>query len=187
MQNYPEAKILAKRLRACLAEKSIDLSHGECLELVARQFGHADWNTMSAALAADGATESETVAFDGASFRQGIPILRIIDVEKAWEFYRGFLGFTVDWEHRYEPGAPLYAQVSRAGLALHLNEHYGDGSPGARVFVPTTGLQTLRDELRAKAYNYARPGIRQLFPGLRVMDVADPFGNVLRFGERSDD
>lgn len=32
-----------------------------------------------------------------------IPILRIFDEAKAREFYVGFLGFTVDWKHRFEP------------------------------------------------------------------------------------
>jgi len=30
------------------------------------------------------------------------PVLRIFDVEKAKDFYFGFLGFSVDWEHRFE-------------------------------------------------------------------------------------
>ena len=30
-----------------------------------------------------------------------IPILRIFSVDKAKEFYVGFLGFSVDWEHRF--------------------------------------------------------------------------------------
>lgn len=29
-------------------------------------------------------------------------LLRIFDVAKAKEFYVGFLGFTVDWEHRFD-------------------------------------------------------------------------------------
>ncbi len=33
------------------------------------------------------------------AFQKTIPILRIFDVEKAKEFYVGFLGFTVAWEH----------------------------------------------------------------------------------------
>lgn len=41
------------------------------------------------------------------------PILRIFDEAKAKEFYVGFLGFTVDWEHRFEAGLPLYMQVSK--------------------------------------------------------------------------
>jgi hypothetical protein len=68
-------------------------------------------------------------------FLKTIPILRIFDVAKAKEFYVGFLGFTVDWEHHFEPSTPMYLQVSRAGLTLHLSEHHGDACPGSTVFV----------------------------------------------------
>jgi hypothetical protein len=51
---------------------------------------------------------------------QVIPILRIFSVEKAREFYLDYAGFRVDWEHRFDPTAPLYMQVSRDGLVLHL-------------------------------------------------------------------
>lgn len=64
------------------------------------------------------------------SFNRTIPILRMFSVEKAKEFYVGYLGFQLDWEHKFPEVAPIYMQVSRAGLILHLSEHYGDGSPG---------------------------------------------------------
>ena len=64
------------------------------------------------------------------SFQRTIPLLRIFDLEKAKEFYGGFLGFAVDWEHHFEDNAPAYLQVSRAGLVLHLTEHHGDCCPG---------------------------------------------------------
>lgn len=35
-----------------------------------------------------------------------IPILRSFSEDKAREFYLGFLGFTLDWEHRFAPTAP---------------------------------------------------------------------------------
>jgi len=41
-----------------------------------------------------------------AEFRT-IPIMRIFDVEKAKQFYLGFLGMKIDWEHRFEPEAPV--------------------------------------------------------------------------------
>ena len=37
-----------------------------------------------------------------------LPIFRIFSIEKAREFYVDYLGFTVDWEHRYEENMPLY-------------------------------------------------------------------------------
>lgn len=59
-----------------------------------------------------------------------IPLLRIFDRKKAEEFYIQWLGFSVDWEHRFEDDLPLYIQVSKAGITLHLTEHHGDCSPG---------------------------------------------------------
>jgi hypothetical protein len=68
-----------------------------------------------------------------------VPILRIFDIAKADEFYQGFLGFKVDWDHRFDDNAPLYRQVSRGDLVLHLSEHHGDGCPGARLRVMMRG------------------------------------------------
>jgi len=54
-----------------------------------------------------------------------IPILHVDSYEKATAFYVDWLGFTIDWEFRFEPGFPVYMQVSREGLLLHLSEHKG--------------------------------------------------------------
>lgn len=59
-----------------------------------------------------------------------IPILRIFAEDKAREFYLDFLGFTLEWEHRFEKNFPVQDQ-----------------------------------------------------PWGRVMAVADPFGNRIRFSE----
>src|SRR5690606_27953261 len=72
-----------------------------------------------------------------------IPILRIFDEAKAREFYCEFLGFTVGFEHRFEAGLPLYMEVQRDALRLHLSEHHGDATPGSTVFVPLRGLEAL--------------------------------------------
>ena len=39
--------------------------------------------------------------------RAPIPILRLFDEAVARAFYIDFLGFAVDWEHRFKPGLPL--------------------------------------------------------------------------------
>ena len=114
---------------------------------------------------------------------QTIPILRIFDVAKAREFYVGFLGFSVDWEHRFDDRAPLYMRISRGGLVLHLSEHHGDACPGSTVFVRMTGLDEYHREITAKGYGYMRPGIEPMPWNARVMTVTDPFGNRIRFNE----
>src|SRR6202789_2430069 len=88
-----------------------------------------------------------------------VPIRRIFDIAKADEFYQGFLGFKVDWDHRLDDNAPLYRQVSRGDLVLHLSEHHGDGSPGGRLRVMMRGVEEFHREISATPYPYMRPGL----------------------------
>jgi uncharacterized glyoxalase superfamily protein PhnB len=115
------------------------------------------------------------------AFGSTTPILRIFDEAKAREFYVGFLGFTVDWEHRFEDGLPLYMQVSRDGCVIHLSEHHGDCCPGSAMRIQTDELGPFHAELSAKAYKNARPGIEKMPWGRRHMPITDPFGNRLTF------
>jgi catechol 2,3-dioxygenase-like lactoylglutathione lyase family enzyme len=116
-------------------------------------------------------------------FGQVIPVLRIFDIAKADEFYQGFLGFTLDWEHRFDDNAPLYRQVSRGTLVLQLSEHHGDGTPGTHVRVMMQGLDDYHREIAAKNYRYYRPGIETMPWNTREMVVYDPFGNRIYFCE----
>lgn len=109
------------------------------------------------------------------------PILRIFDEAKALEFYVDFLGFSVDWQHRFEANYPLYLQVSRDGCVLHLSEHHGDASPGAALRIETDALDAFHQELLAKNYRYAHPSIEDMPWDSREMSVKDPFGNRLVF------
>lgn len=116
------------------------------------------------------------------SFEKSIPIFRMFDEQKAREFYLDFLGFSVEFEHRFEADLPLYMGISRNGLQLHLSEHHGDACPGATLFVPMSNIELLRDELKQKHYGYGRPEIVQQDWG-KILEVCDPFGNRIRFCE----
>nr|WP_315595672.1 glyoxalase superfamily protein [uncultured Cupriavidus sp.] len=114
-----------------------------------------------------------------------IPILRIFSVDKAREFYVDFLGFTVDWQHRFGEDFPLYMQVSRSGLTLHLSEHHGDATPGSAVYVRIDDVDSLQQELIAKQYTYAKPGVVEE-DWARQVRITDPFGNRLCFSQEKD-
>lgn len=185
MRTFRDAKAMAKSLRASLGEKQIALSHSECLELVAQQFALDNWNVLSAKIDAPPEPEAEAAPAPAGGFilKTAIPILRIFAVGKAKEFYVDFLGFTIDWEHRFGDNFPLYAQISRTGLKLHLSEHHGDASPGSTVFIWMRGIAEYHRELTAKNYRYYRPGLEDAPWDAKVMQVGDPFGNKLRFSE----
>jgi uncharacterized glyoxalase superfamily protein PhnB len=114
-------------------------------------------------------------------FKWVAPVLRIFDIAKADEFYQGFLGFSVDWDHRFDANAPLYRQISRGALILHLSEHHGDGSPGTRIRVTMQGLEAFHREIGAKGYRYMRPQLETTPWGTLETGVIDPFGNQIRF------
>ena len=119
-------------------------------------------------------------------FGKTVPILRMFDEAKAREFYIDFLGFTIDWEHRFGDGAPLYMQISKDGCVIQLSEHYGDASPGAAVRIETTEVDAFQQQLSGKKYKYANPGAPQETPwGTRELGIRDPFGNKLIFATRS--
>jgi catechol 2,3-dioxygenase-like lactoylglutathione lyase family enzyme len=123
----------------------------------------------------------------GIELRPGVPILRIFDEDRAREFYVDWLGFHVDWEHRFADDAPLYMQVSRDGLVLHLSEHSGDGTPGSFVYVNARGVAELHEELEAKPYKYLNPGLGEGHAGGDSICLLDPFGNTLRIEDQVDE
>jgi hypothetical protein len=70
---------------------------------------------------------------------QPVPVLRMLDEAKAREFYLGFLGFSIDFAHRFEDNAPLYLQITWSGCTIHLSEHYGDAVPGGALRIQVAG------------------------------------------------
>ena len=102
---------------------------------------------------------------------QTIPIMRIFDEDKAKEFYLGFLGMELDWEHRFEDGYPIYMQVSLGDFVLHLSEHSGDCTPGSKVFVNVSNLDQLFAQVTAKPYKYNKPSIEDAPWGARCFQT----------------
>ena len=114
-------------------------------------------------------------------FETVTPVLRSFDETKAHAFYVDYLGFTIDWQHRFEPQLPLYMQVSRGAVLLHLTEHHGDATPGSAARIAVSDVDALWRELQARPYPNARPAVEAMPWGSREMSITDPFGNRLTF------
>lgn len=111
-----------------------------------------------------------------------IPILRMFDEALTKAFYVDFLGFKIDWEHRFEGNFPLYMQVSHGECVLHLTGHFGDASGGGAIRIAVDDIDTYQQGLLAKQYKHARPGAAQLMPwGSRDLTITDPSGNKITF------
>ena len=118
------------------------------------------------------------------AFDHATPLLRQFDEAQARAFYVDFLGFKVDWEHRFGDNFPLYQQVSLGACVLHLTGHHGDCSPGGAVRIPVADVATLQafqQRLLAADYRHAKPGLEDTPWGTRELRLTDPSGNRLTF------
>lgn len=112
-----------------------------------------------------------------------IPVLRIFDVAKAKEFYIDWLGFKIEFEHHFEENTPYYIGITKDDIKIHLSEHYGDATPGSKVFIVCNEIEKYYAELQNRPYKYYRPGLEKTFYGTLEITVQDPFGNKLSFNE----
>jgi hypothetical protein len=111
------------------------------------------------------------------------PVLRIFDRRLAKSFYLDWLAFHLDWEFCPTDGGPAIAEVSRDHVTLHLSEHYGDGSPGAKLFISVDNVEALHRELTQRPNSYMKPAIEIKDYGAKVLALFDPFGNRLIFSQ----
>ena len=108
------------------------------------------------------------------------PQLRMTNWQRTRAFYVDGLGFTVDWEHRFEPGLPVFAQVTRDGLSLFLTEHTGDCQVGGAAYLVVDDVDALFREISGRGITPAEAPCDAEW-GAREMTVVDPDGNKLRF------
>lgn len=178
MRTYQDAKAIAKSLRASLAARGIAFSHSECLEIVAQQFGFAEWNILAAKLAAEGPDDGD--GSKGVSLQPPIPTLRVASLAEARPFYIDFLGFNGDWGG----DDSTYAQISRSGVTLHLNAQSRlSGSAG--MLVRMDGIEALHAELSERQGRFAPSPVSFTPWDSRVFHVIDPFGNAIQFWENN--
>jgi len=113
------------------------------------------------------------------TFENVFPILTVRDLRASVAHYRKVLGFALDWEK-----TGVIASVSRGSCHVLLAE--GDqGHAGTWVWIGVSDVEKLHAEyvkkgakIRHEPTNYA---------WAREMQVADPDGNVLRFGSEGKD
>ncbi|MCZ4353223.1 glyoxalase superfamily protein [Roseovarius aestuarii] len=113
-----------------------------------------------------------------------VPILRSFDAQAARAFYLDFLGFSLLFEHRFDPDAPLYMGLTLGACELHISEHHGDATPGSALRIELADVHAYCKLLNAKQYQNARPAVQHQDWGWDDMIIADPAGNRLIFCTR---
>ena len=111
-----------------------------------------------------------------------VPILRMYDVAATIRFYVEYLGCSLDSQDG-EGDRPVYLQVSRGAMRLHLSSHHDDGTPGTAVLVVVRNLHALHAELHQRGYPFFNPGIGPGPGNGSEMQLIDPASNRIRFYE----
>ena len=113
-----------------------------------------------------------------------IPILRAADARRSARFYCDVLGFTKDWEHRVRDGFPLYVQVSRGPIRLHLSEHE-DGGQSTNLCIGVRDVDQVYAEFTGRGLATEGPPQDQSY-GVRSFGFKDPDGHHLVFSTKLD-
>lgn len=106
-----------------------------------------------------------------------IPILRVASVDRSVGWYAQ-LGFTKEWEHRFEPDLPAFASIARGRARIYLSEHAGDGGPDTLIYIRHSDLDALSKQLGQEPTEV---------PWGRELKVSDPDGNRVRISDPIDD
>ncbi len=99
-----------------------------------------------------------------------VPTLRVADADAAVRWYER-LGFTRQWEHRFEPGCPAFVSIARDRARLLLSEHRGDARPDTLVHLMVSDVDAVVAE-------FGRPDGEP--PYGCQLELRDPDGNRLR-------
>ena len=105
------------------------------------------------------------------------PILHVKSLAASQRYYRDALGFRIAWEHGDPPD---FGSVTRGDADLFLCQGC-QGNPGSWLMIFTPSVDRLYAEIRGKGALIKAPPADMPW-GMREMQVADPDGNVIRFG-----
>ena len=180
-------KSMAKALRKALAEQDIDLSHSVCLEIVARQLGSPNWNTLK--------VESEKAA--SLSFTLFVEHGR---QEEAVMFYRAAFGAVRTRTHNLQQHVPMAVELALGGWLVSVcgsnprreaepwrggpffPKERGSGNAVYRLDVHDVAT-TLEVAIAAGAS--IRDDLQVADNGHRVAKIFDPFGHVWSLHEKA--
>ena len=109
-----------------------------------------------------------------------IPQLKITHAARSLAFYVDGLGFKIDWKHQFEPGFPLFFQITRAGQTIFLTEHTGDCEVGGAVYFIVPDARACYSEFQKQGIKATKVPENTPWGTCEFM-LTDPDGNKLRF------
>lgn len=94
------------------------------------------------------------------------------------------MGFQIDWEHRFEPNFPVFAQITRDEMTIYLIEHTGDCQVGGLIHLFVPDVDDWYSGIKEKKEIQIMESPSEDLEGLRMMTVVNPDENQLRICTR---
>lgn len=108
-----------------------------------------------------------------------IPVLQVDDVAAATNWYHDHLGFAVEWSLDEPPTQASMASPGWLPLAAILRFSLGPPQPTRLAFALPSRIDEYAASIGASGAETTAP---TTYPwGMRIFEVTDPWGNVLRF------
>jgi Glyoxalase superfamily protein/Clp amino terminal domain, pathogenicity island component len=98
MRDFRDAKVMAHTLRAALAAQGVKISVSQSLELIAKAFGAADWNSLAAAIRREEPATAKNAAPPPRPTADGAPVRFSAELETT--FHRA-LAHAKQRKHEY--------------------------------------------------------------------------------------
>ncbi len=119
-----------------------------------------------------------------AVLQPAIPQLPTGDIERTAQFFETVLGFEIvakfpEHNHLIVQRGPAVVHFWQAATESAAREIAGQSS----CYIPVANIEPLFAEFKAKGAPFAYELTRQPW-GMHEMQVSDPYGNAIRFGER---
>lgn len=111
-----------------------------------------------------------------------VPTLQSNDASKSFDFYRSIFGFTKNWEHRYEPGFPLFISMSCGNTTIFITEHKNESAFGAELYLYVTDIVKLESHVKSLGVKF-EVELHETPYGTREFNIRDLDGNKLRIGQ----
>ena len=106
---------------------------------------------------------------------EAVPILRVANAATAVAWYER-LGFSKEWEYRFDPDCPAFVSIGYGRARLFLSEHRGDARPDTLVGLFVKDIDAVVSE-------FGRP--KEEPPYRCEFELRDPDGNRLRISKRA--
>ena len=112
-----------------------------------------------------------------------VPALQSNDAVESYAFYHLMLGFEKNWDHRYEPGLPLFIPIPNGVSMVFITEYKDESAFDMELYLYANGACSIESNAKTQGAVFDVE-LHEMLYGAKEFTINDPGGNKLRIGQR---